>query len=140
MTIKASGFHYNSATKWGGVLYLYSSTITIEASEFYDNNASSGGVLASDGSTITIEASEFRGNNATDSGGVLYSTSSSITAAGDYFTNNVSPIGAIIYAAFRSTIQYNSFLFIHSNKAHRYAGIYLSDSEFIGNYSLNDNK
>ena len=36
-------------------------------------------------------------------------------------------------------IQYNSFLFIHSNKAHRYAVIYLSDSEFIGNYSLNDN-
>ena len=139
MTIKASGFHYNSATKWGGVLYLiYSSTITIEASEFYDNNASSGGALASDGSTITIEASKFHGNNATDSGGVLYSTSSNITATDSYFTNNVSPIGAIIYATFRSTIQYNSSLFIHSNKAHRYAVIYLSDSKFIGNYSLYD--
>ena len=51
------------------------------------------------------------------------------------FTNNISPIGAIIYAAPRSTIQYNSFLLIDSNKAHRYAVIYLSDSELMGNYS-----
>ena len=139
MTLKASVFHYNSAIVWGGVLYLSSSTITIKASEFYHNNASSGGVLASDRSTITIEASIFRGNNATDGGGVLYSTSSNITAAGIDFTNNVSPIGAIIHATSRSTIQYNNYLFIDSNKAHRYAVIFLSDSKFIGNYSLYDN-
>ena len=136
ITIRVSEFQDNNASRFGGVLYSWSSTMTIKASEFYDNSASSGGVLASDGSNIIIEASEFRDNNATGSGGVLYSTSSNITAAGVYFTNNVSPIGAIIYAIFRSTIQYNNFLFINSNKAHRYAVIYLSDSEFIGNHSL----
>ena len=40
----------------GGVLSSDSSTITIEASEFYSNSAESGGVLYSYSSNITIEA------------------------------------------------------------------------------------
>ena len=60
------------ATGLGGVLYMYSSssTITIEASEFHDNDAYRGGVLYSGSNTITIEASGFRDNHASDRGGV----------------------------------------------------------------------
>ena len=135
--IEASKFHDNNASN-GGVLSSSSSTITIEASGFHDNNASIGGVLFSSSSTITIEASEFHDNNATDGGGVLGASSCNITMAGSNFTNNVSPIGAIIYAASRSMIQHiHSFLLVDNNKADRYAVIYLSDSEFIGNDSGN---
>ena len=137
ITIEASEFH-NNANWVGGVLYSRGSNITIEASEFHDNNANWGGVLTSSNSTITIEGSRFHGNNATDSGGVLDSDSSNITIAGSNFTNNVSPIGAIIYAASRSMIQHiHSFLLVNNNKADRYAVIYLSDSEFIGDDSGN---
>ena len=137
ITIEASEFHDN--TGWmGGVLLSRFSTITIKASEFYDNFVTStGGVLFSYNSTITIEASEFHDNNARDSGGVLNSPSCNITITGSNFTNNISPIGAIIYATSRSMIQYNSFLLIDSNKAHRYAVIYLSDSVFVENDSGN---
>ena len=138
ITIVASEFHDNNATTWsGGVLVSYNSTITIEGSGFHDNRANMGRVLSSIISTITIKASKFHGNNATDRGGVLYVSSCNITIAG---TNNVSPIGAIIYATSRSAIRHNiiySFLLIDNNKADRYAVIYLSDSEFIGNDSGN---
>ena len=137
ITIEESEFHDNSASYDGGVLDSSRSTITIEASEFHNNIASYGGVLYSSSSTITIKASEFHDNNAIWSGGVLDSDASNITITGSNFTNNVSPIGAIIDATSRSTIQHNSFLLIDSNKAHRYALIYISDSEFIGNDSGN---
>ena len=90
-------------------------------------------------STITIEASEFYDNHATDRGGVLFADLSSIIKiAGNNFTNNASPIGGIIYATSRSIIQHtHSFLLIDNNKADRYAVIYLIDSEFIGNDSGN---
>ena len=130
----------NADTGSEGVLFLSSSTITIEASEFQDNNASSGGVLASASSTITIEANEFLDNNATVRGGVLDASFCNITMASSNFANNVSPIGAIIYSL-RSVIQHDniihSFLLVDNNKADRYAVIYLSDSEFIGNDSEN---
>ena len=82
-------------------------------------------------STITIDTSQFHDNSATNRG-VLDSDSNNIKIAGSNFTNNVSPIGAI-YATSRSMIQHiHSFLLIDSNMADRYAVIYLSDSEFIG--------
>ena len=141
ITIEASEFHDNSASyggSYGGVLESYSSAITIETNKFYDNRANFGGVLNSICSNITIEESEFHGNNATVRGGVLHSYFSIITMTGSNFTNNVSPIGAIIYAEFRSMIQHiHSFLLVDNNKADRYAVIYLSDSEFIVNYSGN---
>ncbi len=138
ITIKASNFHNNSATIDVGVLYSRSSSITIEATEFLHNNAGSGGVLYSEHSTVTIEATEFLHNSASNEGGVLQSSSSMITLAGSSFTNNVSPIGAIIYANFGSAIQHiHSILLIDNNMADRYAVIYLSDSEFIGNDSGN---
>ena len=139
ITIEASGFHDNYATMLGGVMHSIGDTITIEASGFHGNYATDrGGVLDSLSSTITIEASEFHDNYATKWGGVLCSRSSTITMAGSNFTNNVSPIGAIIYADSRSMIQHiHSFLLIDNNMADRYAVIYLSYSEFIGNDSGN---
>ena len=136
--IEGSKFHDNNATQFGGVLVSWGSTITIEASGFHDNNARYGGVLYSGSSTITIEASGFHGNNATVTGGVLGAFSCNITMAGSNFTNNISPIGAIIYAISRSMIQHiHSFLLVNNNKADRYAVVYLSDSEFIGDDSGN---
>ena len=140
ITIEASEFCTNSAAVGGGVLFSTSSTITIEASEFHDNNAIGwGGVLHSDNSNITIEASGFYTNNATDRGGVLDAISSIITIATiGIFTNNVSPIGAIFYATSRSMIQQkHSFLLIDNNVADRFAVIYLSGSEIIGDHSGN---
>ena len=138
ITIKeASEFHDNRAGS-GGVLYSSSSTFTIEASEFHDNRARSGGVLDSYSSTITIEASEFHNNNASNSGGVLYSRSTIITIASSSFTSNVSPIGAIIHTVSRSVIQHTyGYFLINNNIADRYAVIYLSNSEFIGDDSGN---
>ena len=140
ITIVGSEFRNNSAG-YGGVLHCSKSTITIEDSELYDSNATKeGGVLWSNSSAITIEGSGFHDNHANNAGGVLYSYYSSIiTKAGTInFTNNVSPIGAIIFATSRSIIQpIHSFLLIDNNMADRYAVIYLSDSEFIGNDSGN---
>ncbi|MCG8621137.1 MAG: hypothetical protein MJE68_03910, partial [Proteobacteria bacterium] len=134
----ASKFYDNSAYN-GEVLDSSSSNITIEASEFNDNNANYlGGVLYSSHSTITVEASKFYDNNATNSGGVLSARSSNIAIASSNFTNNVSPIGSIIHAISRSVIQYTySYVLIDNNIADRYAVIYLSDSEFIGDDSGN---
>ena len=139
ITIEASDFYDNYAGSEGGVLLSDSSTITIEGSEFRNNSAGYGGVLHCSKSTITIEGSEFHDNYAKNAGGVLCSYYSSIiTKAGSNFTNNVSPIGAIIFATSRSIIQpIHSFLLIDNNMADRYAVIYLSDSEFIGNDSGN---
>ena len=65
----------------------------------------------------------------------MYSQSSIIAIAGSNFIN-VSPIGAIIYAASRSMIQHiHSFLLVDNNMTDRYAGIYSSDPEFIGDDS-----
>ena len=134
----ASKFYDNSAYN-GEVLDSSSSNITIEASEFHDNNANYlGGVLYSSHSTITVEASKFYDNNATDSGGVLSARSSNMAIASSNFTNNVSPIGSIIHAISRSVIQHTySYFLIDNNIADRYAVIYLSDSEFIGDDSGN---
>ena len=73
ITIEASEFYENNATAHGGVLYSTSSTIRIEATELHDNSAWFGGVLYSGSSTITIVASEFHDNSASNGGGVLFS-------------------------------------------------------------------
>ena len=134
----ATKFYNNATWEVGGVLLSFSSTITIEASEFYNNNATIGGVLGSDSNTITIEVSEFYNNYATNEGGVLYSVNSTTTVGGNNFTKNGSPIGAVIYVTSRSTFQHDhSYLLIDDNMADRYAVVYLSDSEFVANDSEN---
>ena len=133
-----SEFHGNSAFGGGGVLYSHNVTINIEESEFQHNSAPNGGVLHFDFSQITIETSVFYDNSATNIGGVLYSSfRNTITIGGSNFTKNCSPRGAVIYASDESTIQFHNHLLIDDNWVDRYAVIYLSDSEFIGNLSEN---
>ena len=121
-------FVSNSASYGGGVLYCSNSTITIQASGFHDNNASSGGVLASSSSAIRIKTSEFHDNSAS-SGGVLASSSSAITIRGSEFHDNsavywggvltvLASISAIRSEA--SDLQYfNAFIeeLLHSNSS-----------------------
>ena len=144
-------FVSNSATNWGGVLYSDSNTITIEASEFQDNNggvlysssstiiiegsefhsnsASFGGVLDSSSSTITIEASGFHGNNATYWGGVLYSCSSTITIeTSGFHGNNATYWGGVLYSC-SSTITIEASEFQDNNAG--VGGVLASDSSTI---------
>ena len=98
VTLKAlSEFGKNSASDGGGVLFSDRSNIVIEASEFHTNSASYGGVLLSDNSNIVMEASEF-GYNSAILGGVLDSSSSKITIEASQFHNNsVIPHGGRLY-------------------------------------------
>ena len=89
------------------IIYMHVAVRVLHSCAFISNSAYLGGVLVSNSSTVTMEASEFHDNNATDSGGVLGASFSIITIASSNFTNNVSPIGAIIYAASRSVIQHS---------------------------------
>ena len=118
LNMSGNVFVSNNAIDWGGVLASISSTITIEASEFHDNNAYGGGVLLSISSTITIEASEFHGNNA-DEGGVLFPDSSTITIEGSGFYDNYArSAGGVLYSYNYNncniTIESNEF---HGNNA-----------------------
>ena len=87
ITIEASEFCSNNAT-WGGVLDFSSSTITIKSSKFHDNSAGWGGVLSSASSTIMIEASKFHNHTATRMGGVLVCSSCAVTIEESVFHNN----------------------------------------------------
>ena len=118
-------FVSNNAILLGGVLYSNSSTITIKASEFQDNNARWGGVLSSISSTITIEASEFQDNYAR-SGGALASTSSTITIEGSEFQDNNASVGGVL-ASISSTITVEGSGF-HGNNATVRGGVLVSGS------------
>ena len=86
----------NTAIEHGGALYSDRSTITIEASEFHSNSASTGGLLRSYSSTITIETSEFHTNTANSVGGVLYSFYSNVAIRESEFYNNTATVGGAL--------------------------------------------
>ena len=86
----------NTAIEHGGALYSDSSTITIKASEFHSNSASTGGVLRSYSTTITIETSEFHTNSANSVGGVLYSFYSNVAIRESEFYNNTATVGGAL--------------------------------------------
>ena len=138
ITVEAIKCHKNSATN-GGVLNSENSSVTIRMSEFHNNSAThQGGVLDSHISNITLDTTKSNNNIATDWGGVLYSWGgSTIKIGGSNFTNNHSPTGAVIYGTGSSKVQYHNLLLFDNNQADRYAMIYLSDSEFIGDISGN---
>ena len=98
----------SNSTRWGGVLHSYSSTITIEESEFHNNARTWGEVLYSDSSTITIKVSEFYDNSA-NHGGVLvqdYSYQSTITIIEEskFHDNYATTNGGVLYSSYGSTI------------------------------------
>ena len=64
----------------------------LKISEFYTNIATREGVLHSYKSIITIEASEFFDNNSTNQRGVLYSENSTTTIGGSNFTHQLEQL------------------------------------------------
>lgn len=75
-----------------GVIFAFSSNMTLESSRFCDNRAGSGGVLyLQSSSNGIISHCTFENNTATQSGGVIYSDSNSVfslsnsSISGDHF-------------------------------------------------------
>ena len=87
--IKNSMFIQNNGTRnGGGVVYSYNISITIEASTFRYNTATTGGVLQSWYCNITIKNSHFDNSTSTSAGGVAYIYFSNIMAIeSSNFTN-----------------------------------------------------
>ena len=110
-------FIRNTAIEHGGVLYSDRSTITIEASEFHSNSASTGGVLRSYSSTITIETSEFNTNTANSVGGVLYSFYSDVAIRESEFYNNTATAGGAL-SFVGGTITVEGSVFYNSSAMH----------------------
>ena len=84
---------FSTNKAWDGVLYAFTSTLTIEASEFHDNVASKIGVLYLKNSSVTIETSEFSANK----GGVLYLFYCSIKIKASEFHDNIASVAGVIY-------------------------------------------
>ncbi len=82
ITMSNSAFIEHYVTFVGGVLYSNSSSITIEVSEFYGNDAiylgAVGGAIFAFNNTIEISFSKFENNSAEDSGGAIFAVQSSI--------------------------------------------------------------
>ena len=130
ITIEASEFHHNSGFKHEGVVNSRDSNITVKTSKFQDNNVNDyGGILKLLNSTISIETSEFLSN----SGGVLVSYDSTITIGCSNFTKNRSKTGTVIVG---SKITCHGYLLFDNNSVDSYAVIYLIDSQFRVNDSM----
>lgn len=112
---------------FGGGVFLYASTTSIQAAEFIANSADNGGALASLSvpsfvanmlnpvvltSTISLSASTFTSNVAHLAGGALYIDSSpNVTASSCSFVNNsaTSNGGAVVLSASASWLNTNTF-------------------------------
>ena len=86
-------------------MYLLSSVIVINASEFHENAAVVGGALVSLISTVVIGASKFHNSNATDNGGALYSEHSSITLDTCEFHGNTGNLGSVLMSSNKALLQ-----------------------------------
>ena len=104
LTIEASEFHDNVASKVG-VLDLFNSSITIGTNEFHDNSANTTGILYLFCCNITIKASEFY-DNVISQGSVLASILSNMVIEGSvFYSNHASNIGGVLYSG-SSTITF----------------------------------
>lgn len=86
----------------GGALQLDSSTVVLRQCHFTGNSASNGGAIALfNGSLLSLDTSNFEDNQA-DYGGAIYATNNShvtdFSTAGSAFTSNASSItGSLVY-------------------------------------------
>ena len=134
ITIVASKFYNNTATTTGSVIIAISSDILfIKGSKFIKNSASGvGGVLSlSHCNNILIEGSVFNKNTADKEGGVMYVQSSVIRMGDCEFTDNNSTTGSVIHAIFSSIFNQHGSLLIANNTAKTFATMYLIDTEFM---------
>ena len=100
ITIEASGFYGNDAIYWGGAIFADHSSINMNHNVFCDNTAThQGGVLGSISSNITLtEANEFYHNSAFRGGGI-FATNSTIEISLSKFENNSAEYdGGALYA------------------------------------------
>ncbi|MBR1611664.1 MAG: hypothetical protein IJ672_09345, partial [Methanobrevibacter sp.] len=100
INITSSNFTQNWAVTTGGAIGVVSSNVTINASNFYYNNATSGAALymGGDGSTNNVYSSNFIGNKANGgNGGAINWVASSGHIVDTNFTDNCAYNGGAIY-------------------------------------------
>ena len=68
--IKACTISENSALYYGGGIYVYDGTVSLEASSISGNSADCGGGIYVRGGTVSIVASSISNNSANDGGGI----------------------------------------------------------------------
>ncbi|OQR90708.1 hypothetical protein THRCLA_09228, partial [Thraustotheca clavata] len=95
ISLKNSRVQSSSATS-GGALFVSSSTISINGSYLENNSANIGGVLYSDRSEVTLNSSLFIKNSALNSGGVVFLTANTLVAKNSTFENNQASQGGAI--------------------------------------------
>ena len=131
--IMSSNFTDNQAlsgsSRYGGCLYITSSSVTISESEFRNNRATyGGGAIHAEYSNITIDSSVFD-NNIGDHGGTIYCSSGIFQIVNITFLNNRAYEGGAIYATqvfTNSSVSQCQFI---SSVAYGYAGaMYISES------------
>ena len=128
LTIEASEFHDNIDSELG-VLYLENSSVTIEASEFHDNSGHTGSVLYFFYCNIIIKASEFH-DNAAITGGVLVSFLSNVVIERSiFYSNRASNIGGELYSR-SSTVMFGDCSFT-DNSSPRGAVIFAEENNKI---------
>ena len=91
LTLKDVVFKSNTATSWGGGLYMSGpSVVTIENGTFEENTAAFGGGLFQNGGTLATDDTLFSGNKAASYGGGLYLTGipSATTITNSVFDGN----------------------------------------------------
>ncbi|MDO4587804.1 MAG: choice-of-anchor Q domain-containing protein [Planctomycetia bacterium] len=134
--IENAEFDFNEATLGGAIYHSGSGSMTIESSNFANNEAGNyGGALCNNGSSLEINESFFDQNNA-HRGGAIYNYTKEMTLSGSSFLFNSASKGAAIFNAGTIDIETSSF---ESGSALYGGAIYnanfvnVVDSEFFNN-------
>ena len=132
LTIADSTILNNSATGAGGVLFAEDSQLSVTDNTFQNNSAGQGGVLWVESSSLTVTGNIFQNNSAEDGAGVLYVEDSNLTIIDNTFQNNsaTGAGGAIEVVHSNLTVTHNTF---QNNSATGMGGVlYVSRSNHTG--------
>ena len=114
-TIEASEFHDNSATRVGGVLDLFSSTITIGGSNFTKNSSPMGAVVfAAESTKIQYYRYLLLDNNSADRNAVIYLSDSEFRGHDSGNVTFSSNLGSLV--AFISNITFSGYAIFVNNQ------------------------
>ena len=112
VTLTDATFTTNSASNWGGAIYMKDGVAEFEGVEFSENTATSnGGALYLHTATATLTSATFSENTATVYGGAIEQVDGSLTISSATFSKNASQKagGAIYQLHGTSTISNASF-------------------------------
>ena len=129
----------NSAN-FGGVLFMWETSLTVNRSQVTNNSAIFGGVLhAFETTAIYLIDSNFTNNAATIQGGVVVLLSGHAIVTGSAFTGNWAKEGGVVYTS-AGTITSYGFVEVSNNSAN-FSVIYLvqSTAHFYGVIKFSDN-